>query len=461
MYVETVVVKSGFFFTPKNPEKRYPGVVTIADGGRISLEITADEVAFVEVDELFIGRLIGQVEGGYVTLEGCEYRSMNLAFGGTTGRSQIYARLIYVGTVGLEEIANFTSLQFGVDNLSEWLGKSAFKMNFSANYDDCTITLKKPESIDCVLPDGTKLQIALQVRLPGATKYPVIELYQQAFIEITPAAPQPIDFYQTLSHHITRFFSFVMGKPVAIHSLTAQVNSSKIDEIHKSLNVYFQSLNNSNNKEIKSREMLLNYSTIEPRFQDLISRWLNIYETLKPAIHHYFSVQDETHAYADTKFLVMAQALEAFHRRTSKTQIKMPKAEYKAQKELILKTCPEEYRNWLNEKLAFGNEVPFATRINQLLDRFSIVFGGQAITTLMVQGTVRTRNYHTHYDPKGAANALKGPALVSLTLRLRALFALSLLVHLGLKENEAIALTRSEPLSKLLRSANYIDQNND
>lgn len=461
MHLDSTVVKSGFFFTPQNPEKRYPGVVTIADGGRISLEITADEVAFVELDEMFIGKLIGQVEGGYVTLEDCEYRSMNMAFGGVTGKSQIYARLIYVGTVGLPEPINFTTLRFRVENLSEWLGKSAFKMDFGANYDECTITMERPEPVKCILPDNTQLLIGVHVKVPGATKYPTIELYQEAFLEITPATPQPIEFYQGLSHRLTRFFSFVIGKPVAIHSLIVQIDDSEIDEIHRSLDVYFESLNNSSNKQIKSREMLLQYSNIASRLEDLLSNWLNQYEILKPAIHHYFTVQDETHAYMDTKFLAMAQALEAFHRRTSNTQIKSPKDEYKAKTDAILKSTPDEFKAFLKDQMMFGNEISFATRLHQLLDRFSNVFGGQSNADLMIQGTVRTRNYHAHYDPKGAAKALKGSALVILTLRLRVLFALNLLTHLGLEEDESIRLTKALPLSQLLRNATYIEQNSD
>lgn len=457
MYVATTIAKNGFFFTPQSPEKRYPGTLTISDGGRIELEITADEPAFTSYDEMMIGRLIGQVEGGYVTLEGCEYRTMNLSFAGMTGKSLITARLVFVG-LGLPESAKFTSLRFCVDGLNEWLGRSAFEVGIGQSFEDWTVTMKRPEPVQCTLPDDTMLEIDIEVKLPGAIKYPTLELYQQAFIQITPAEPQPFEFYQKLSHRITRFFSFAIGRPVAIHSLKAKIDDPEISDVHKWLELYFQSLNNSAKQSLSSRDMLLGYSSIALRFGDLLSTWLNEYENLMPALHHYFSVQDESLAYLDTKFIAMAQALEAFHRRTSGSG-RWPKDEYKAKVAAIIEGCPEEDRQWLQQKLNFGNEITLAERLHQLIDRFAGVFGGETPIDLIVRDTVRTRNYHAHYDPQGAAKALKGGALISLTFRLRVLFALCLLIRLGLTEEEAIDLARSAPLQRLLRNANYIEQN--
>lgn len=459
MYVATTIAKNGFFFTPQSPEKRYPGTLTISDGGRIELEITTDEPAFTSYSEMMIGRLIGQVEGGYVTLEDCEYRTMNLSFTGMTGKSLITARLAFVGA-GLTESPTFTSLRFSVDGLSEWLGRSAFKIEIDQSFEDYTVTMKRPEPVQCTLPDGTALEINIEVKLPGAIKYPTLELYQQAFLQITPIEPQTFEYYQKLSHRITRFFSFVIGRPVAIHSLKAKINDPATSDPHNWLELYFKSLNNSTKQSISSRDMLLQFSSIELRFEDLLSTWLNEYENLMPALHHYFSVQDESLVYLDTKFIAMAQALEAFHRRTYDSR-RLPKEEYRDKVAAIIEGCPAEDRQWLQQKLHFGNEITLAERLHQLIDRFEGLFGGEELIDSIVRGTVRTRNYHAHYDPEGAGKALKGGALISLTFRLRVSFTLCLLVRLGLTEEEAIELARSTPLQRLLRNANYIEQNGD
>ena len=459
MYLAADVVKNGFFFSPDNVNKRYPGILTVSNGGRISLEITTDEDAFTTFDEMVIGRLIGQVEGGYLTLEGCEYRNMSFPFPGTTSKSLIAAQLAFVGA-GLSGPTKFRSLQFCVDNLSEWLGKSAFKIAIGNSTEDWSLTLQRPEPVEYELFDGTKLIIGMNVRVPGGTKYPNMELYQQAYIQVTPVESQNFDFFQSISHRITRFLSFVIGQPVAIHSLKAKVDDPEVDEIHQWLDIYFQSLNNSAQKPLKSNEMLLNFSNISSRLGDLLSLWLKEYDNLSPALHHYFSVQDDSHAYIDSKFLSMAQALEAFHRRTSDTR-KWSKKDYKEKITSILKTCPIEEREWLKQKLNYGYELSFGERLHLLIDDIAEVFGGSKNADAIVQGTVRTRNYQAHYDPQGARKAIKGVRLVSLIFRLRVLFALRLLIRFGLTSQEAIKLTKVPPLALLLRNANFIEQNNE
>jgi hypothetical protein len=167
-------------------------------------------------------------------------------------------------------------------------------------------------------------------------------------------------------------------------------------------------------------------------------------------------VQDGNHDYADTKFLAIAQAVEAFHRRTTRSS-KWPKEEYKAKIDAILAACPEAERQWLKSKLAHGNEISLADRLNQLIDRFDYVFGDEKSRYNIVRGTVNTRNYHAHYDRHGQAKALTGGALVALTYRLRVLFTLSLLVHLGFSEKEAMDVAGFDYLKKMISIAENLD----
>ncbi|MPR02504.1 hypothetical protein F0169_10740 [Pseudomonas sp. MAFF 212408] len=138
MRVSEPTVKNGFFFTPTEPDKRYPGILKILDGGRIELHLTSDENAFVSFDEMFIGRLIGKIEGGYTTLEDCSYETMNLSLGGGAATSLITARIAYIG-MGMPEECQFDQFEFAVDELSEWYGKSAFRPILGMKPSDCVI----------------------------------------------------------------------------------------------------------------------------------------------------------------------------------------------------------------------------------------------------------------------------------------------------------------------------------
>ncbi|HCL3145385.1 TPA: hypothetical protein N2A34_003144 [Pseudomonas aeruginosa] len=460
MHVSEPIIKRGFFYSPLDSDKKHPGVLTISDGGRVELELTADDSAFTSFDEMEIGRLIGIVEGGYVTLEDCGYRNKSLSFPGMPATSRIEAHMAFVG-VGMEESGKFLSMRFGVDGLSEWWNTSAFKFEIGDEFEDFKLSVDMPSPVEFALPDGTQFKIFLDAKIPGARKFPTFEFFHQAYIQVTPTESKPFDYFVELSHRITRFFAFSIGRPVAIHSLMAKLDDPEIDSIHKWLSVYFRSLNypnQRNEKPYRAPDMLLSFKSIGVRLEPMLSNWLIECDNLGPALHHYYLIQDNTHSYIDTKFISIAQALEAFHRRTSDIT-RWPKAEYKKKVEIIIEGCPEADKEWLKQKLNFGNEVTLAERLEKMLSPYASVFGGEQAITDIIKGTKNTRNYHAHYDAKGYKKSVKGAALVALTFRLQVLFTLCIVVRLGFTVEEALNLARVDALSRLLRTATNIDEN--
>ena len=454
MRVTEPTVKNGFFFTPTEPEKRYPGILKILDGGRIELHLTSEESAFVSFDEVFIGRLIGKIEGGFTTLEDCSYETMNLSLGGGAATSLITARIAYIG-MGMPEERQFDQFEFAVDELSEWYGKSAFRPVLGMKPSDCVIDFGMPSTVTCNLQEGVELEIGMKATFPGVVKYPVTELRQQACLTIKANSCKPLSFFISLSHKITRFLALCIGHPVGIHSLRVS-SKEEGEELRRWQDVYFQSLNNGTTaKKKRARAMLLSYSQIAEQFSAMIQVWLDEYDTLMPALHHYFAVQDEGLAYNDTKFLAIAQALEAFHRRTL-PGYRWSKAEFTKKLADIVGAVPEAEREWVKQRLCFGNELTLGERLAVLLEPFVEVFGGQATVELMVKDTKNTRNYHAHYDEKGEKKALKGAALVALVLRLQVLFTLCLLGRLGMPLDLALDLVKQPNLARLLGNAKHL-----
>jgi len=459
MYVAEPIVKRGFFFSPADSERKHLGVLTISDGGKVELELTADDSAFTSFEEMEIGRLIGIVEGGYVTLEECGYRTKSVSFPGLPATSRIEARLAFIG-VGMEEAGKFLSMRFGVEGLSEWWNKSAFKLDVGNKFEDFTLSVDIPPPVEFTFQDGTKFKLFLNAKIPGGRKFPTLEFLHQAYIQITPSEPKPFDYFIGLSHRITRFFAFAVGRPVAIHSLMAEIDDSTLEPLHKWLSVYFRSLNYPSQREGKphrAHDMLLSYASVGPRLQSMLSNWLRECDNLGPALHHYYLVQDNFHSYIDTKFISMAQALEAFHRRTSNIT-RLPKPEYKAKVAAILEGCPEADKEWLKQKLNFGNEITLAERLARMFSPYVAVFGGEQAVADIIKGTKNTRNYHAHYDANGAKKAVKGAALVALTYRLQVLFTLCVVVRLGFTVDEALNLAKVDALARLLRTAINIDE---
>lgn len=458
MYLSQTIIKKGFFYSPADCDKKYPGVLTISDGGGVELELTADDSAFTSFEGMEIGRLIGLVEGGYVTLEGCGYRNKSISLG-LPATSRIEAHMAFDGA-GMPEPGEFLSTRFSVDGLSEWWNRSAFKFDHGEKFEDFKLSIDIPTPVEFSLQDNTRFQLSLEAKIPGGRKFPTLELFNQAYIQITSAEPKPFEYFLDLSHRITRFFALVIGRPVAIHSLKAKLDAPELDSLHSWLSVYFRSLNypsRQKGKPLRTHDMLLSYTNIGTRLESMLSGWLKECDNLGPALHHYYLIQDGASSFADTKFISMAQALEAFHRRTSNST-KWPKAEYDQKVAAIIEGCPDADKNWLKQKLNFGNEITLAERLEQMFSPYLAVFGGEKAVADIIRKTKNTRNYHAHYDPKGARKAVRGAALVALTFRLQVLFTLCVVVRLGSTVEEALNIAKTGPLARLLQSATHIDE---
>lgn len=338
-------------------------------------------------------------------------------------------------------------------------GKSAFNLDHGSKFEDFTLTVSIPDPVEFSLQDGTTFKLLLDATIPGGRKFPTLEFSHQAFIQITPAEPKPAKYFTALSHKITRFFALVIGRSVAIHSLKIELNDAEFEGPQRWLSVYFRSLNNPSRhgNRLAPQEMLLTHMAIASRFEPMLSNWLKECDNLGPALHHYYLIQDDAHSYADTRFISMAQALEAFHRRTSDST-KWPKDEYNNKVSAIIEACPHGDKEWLKGKLNFGNEITLAERLGQMFAPYVEAFGGGESVRNIIKLTKDTRNYHAHYDAKGAKKAAKGSALVALTFRLQALFALCILVRLGFSPEEAVKLTKSGALARLIQIANNIDR---
>jgi hypothetical protein len=68
------------------------------------------------------------------------------------------------------------------------------------------------------------------------------------------------------------------------------------------------------------------------------------------------------------KFLNMVQALEAYHRRKEDmTQLDLPEKEHSMRVESIIGTVSPQYKEWLNDKLNYSNEISLRRRLKDIL----------------------------------------------------------------------------------------------
>ena len=161
-----------------------------------------------------------------------------------------------------------------------------------------------------------------------------------------------------------------------------------------------------NEPAIDEWDMLFKYEDRQNRVESIINKWLNDYEQIKPALDLYFLTKAGTLPTLNMQFLALAQALEAFHLRTSDEK-HMNKAECKKICKKMIEACPEEHRDWFSPKLQRANELTLQNRIEKMIEPFDYLID-DARRPQLIKHIKNTRNYLTHHDPKLEKRQLKG-----------------------------------------------------
>ena len=138
--------------------------------------------------------------------------------------------------------------------------------------------------------------------------------------------------------------------------------------------------------------MVFKFQDIKEQLSMILNTWLFMYEKLEPAMNLYFSTINNEELYIDNKFLSFIQGLETFHRRTT-DNLSISEREHQDRISKILDSVPEQYRNWLNEKLIYSNEPSLRRRLKELLEPFNDLFGTSNERKQLIDKFVVTRNY--------------------------------------------------------------------
>jgi len=301
------IQRTGTFFTAADPETQYYGTLTISDGGEIELTLVhTDPVPKLDFSDPKIGRIIGLVEKGYVTLEGCYFRTRNISFGGPS-KFIITANYAFVGVGIEEEDYRFSKFYFSIEGLDQWLGRPGLDIDHDWANDVSTLTYKKPEKISATLNDGTAVEINFTYSIPGEQSYPDTVIKQAAYFSIKPLEPEPLRFFTSIARQLSQMLCLFAGQPGALKDVSAALPGTAMqDGTDHIFQVYYQSLPFPPFKKPLNRHfMLLSFPDIEHNFSSIISAWNEFYSVFSPALHQFFLTQDGTHKFVEPKFLGM------------------------------------------------------------------------------------------------------------------------------------------------------------
>lgn len=447
MRLSEPIEKHGFFWLPGDAENQVPGVLRISESGDITLEVSylydfrlhalhKRRLGYPEESEdANIKRIVGVIDDGLITLDGCYY-GLYAIKGGGVSTTTIHAIRAFIGVnYEKKEKIIFTTFTFSLEGLDEWLWISGFKRE--RNWEDMSrsIHFRPPPEIVLNLPDGIELKFIFSwTDSPGLTES---HITQKASISLISKELRPIEDFLDLVFKLHLFFCFAIDQVVSLDSVTGY--SSEITQEYQDgykreipIKIYYQSEPYSDTKpKVHPHDMLFDYGNVSDQIEEILTRWIQDYEISKPAFNLYFATKSGGQKYLDGKFLSLAQGIETLHRRNSQ-ETQMPEDEFRNLIDTILNAVPDdEQKRWIDEKMKYANEISLRKRMRQMIEPFKDLFGNSKKRNSFIGKVVDTRNYLTHYDSQLESKAAHGEELWRLYRKLEALFQLHFLRLIG------------------------------
>ena len=450
MRLSDSIEKAGFFWLPNHPGEQYPGNLRISKSGEISLHIVYRPTT-LNSELLHSGtpigkeppRILGIVDNSPVALQKCvadddPFQLFRL-FEHHVSRSRFRIGAAFIGApFANDEPITFSTVDFSVEGLSEWLSISGFhtEINHYPAKAEWSLQYTQPDDISILLPDGIQLKFGFDPKfsLPDSKVSQISSgISQRMHISLVSDRLLPIEAFHTIMHKIQMFLILVLDKVVSVEWVKGY-SIDKLDKREKEIatNIYYHS-------QIQTRQqnayvpMICNYNEVSDSLELMLGKWFEDYEIMQPAFDLYLSSKSGAYKYLSGVFLALIQALETLHRRLS-NETEMEADDFNKLRADIMRVVPPNRKRFVESKLEFANEISLRKRLKQLICPFAELYGTSKEIRELVRKTIVVRNYLTHYDRKSESKAKQiiDDDLLVICLKLEALFQLHFLHRTGM-----------------------------
>ena len=435
MRIKEEFKKSGYFWHPSAPDKKFPGTLSISDGGIIDLEIVElfesidsdnldresrfwDTLRWKPTFSNHFKRIVGRIETGEVTLDNCKLNGGYQRFRTGFSKSLLRVDRAFTGVkYDKDEIPRFKILIFSVDGIDDWIGTSFDRSNlpdpnYPLVYQEQTISFQHPEPISFNLSNGMELSITFNYERSGSMNPREDRIAQRTYFRLASQEARELGEFTAIVEKIIAFLCFAMGDIVCFDSMEATSENPPPFPLPQEdlgydklgllpINIFFPSQFYSKDKRQISSNNLFKFEKIKNDAERIICKWIDTYEQVIPTLHFYFWTQMQAYPCSEVKFLTLVQGLEAYHR-----------------------------------KMFNENRVNLRNRIEEIIEPFKNSVGTDEEREKLITSIMDTRNYWTHYNPKLESKVAKGRNLEVLCLKIEALFQLHFLQLIGFNQEE-------------------------
>lgn len=414
----------GIWWLPGDPEKKVCGRLTFdqENGAELSLIVSFKEIE--QSTDIARYEFINSIttDGKKVTLYKCLEVNSTLHMTGLL-TSRYVADYVFIGIwFTKEDDIRFTTLDLNMSNLGAWFDVNKIQSKFCLDTEEFKV---KPwqSYVPKAIVDGYTIQIRLVTNISHRL-FPHQELSfnNQVFLVVTSEKEISLEDSLEIIKRLQNFLTFACNAPAYPLSIVAGTNPKRLASTDENkVQLYYKTVISGKQTVTISRfNMLFSYGNIASRFEEILNLWFSISKEFEPSLNMYFATRYNTKMYIEHTFLTLIMALEAYHRRRFGNS-EVSEEEHKKRINDILKSAPNEYREWLKEKLRYSNEPSLRKRLKELFESYKDILEDllQTDESRFTNDLVNTRNYLVHFDEGRRDSVLNSTGIYELSERLK------------------------------------------
>lgn len=436
----------GIWFIPENPDNHLSGTLTFDPQTGIELELVGTLVSSRAHDNIHEPKVIlgSTTDGKLVTLYRSFESSRSMSLPGMPTCKYVVMYVLVGAHFEREEDLAFDTVRGRLKNLETWTSKFGFDVvetDFKTKTTKVEYTLPAP--IEFKVREHVKGKLNFRSSVPSSkyTNSATIEQMTEIIINHEKAVS-----LESLLDDFFHFQNFItLGTFEGSHALTIQLSNKDVQERLTEtitepvlVEVLFQhSITVRPARHKIHWEFLFHYHDIADTFSTIVEGWYSNQTILRPVTDLLFDSFYKSGTFTENMFLNISQALETFHRRCRKNEVR-PKADHEKMVQDIVGTTNEEHKEWLKGRLHFSNEPTLHARLDELVQELSNKTLKKIIADkdTFVKDVKNSRNYYTHYDKSTERKAKKGAELFTLTERLKVVLVCAVLKQTGFSPDQ-------------------------
>ncbi|MDG2948105.1 hypothetical protein P7L88_06120 [Bisgaard Taxon 10/6] len=350
----------------------------------------------------------------------------------------------------------FDGIRFRFDNIDVWANSTKiFEVLNNREENTLEIKCKMRDSILLYENDNVIIQVIFMYNFPG---FPIIKnatISESSYIEIIcreGSSRMTIDELLEYTYYVHSFLDFTIGSLSLINDVFMLFRDDK-NKIHKSKYIIPSASLGKKDQTLKWLDVNIPLdSLVSDNKLIYLENWINHFEKIRPSIELYRNYKLAGNNSTESKFLWLAQSVEALHRRTC-LGTEISENEYEIMKAELKKYCPPNYLKWLENKLKYGNEISFKKRVNEFIDPVWEVLNTKLnnyeanpqfcsnLKKRCKSDIVKYRNEFTHYDPKHPKITIDiALRIITLTTLLEFVLIYQVYLFIGLKKEDILNL---------------------